>query len=375
MRELSDDLRRLLDHFEQRLDLTHVESLRARHRAALLGERGDPPPLTCYAPYRGEALRPHPVREIVDNPQKMLVNELLVGFTSLYHALERRDDTPYVIRANLGTGIIASMFGAAIEVLDDNPPWARPLGDEAALRRLIDEPLPEVDAGLGRQMFAHYTFFRDVLEEYPLCRAAFEITLPDLQGPFDAAEILWGSGIYVELRRQPDLVGRLLTKVTEQIMRVARALDPFVNDSLMPLGNFQHATAVRGRILLRNDSIVLVSPRTYAALLRPFDARIAAELGAAIHFCGDGTHQIDNVLEIDGLQGLDFGQPEMMDIDDIYRRTRACGVPIARIRVPREQLLNGQARSRFPRLANLCYDALDPADAVEVCRMYYRDAP
>ena len=371
MPELNDDLRRLLDHFEARIDIEHVERTRARHRALLAGETVEPPPLTCYVPYTGDDFQPYSVREIIDDPQKMLVNELLVGFTSLYHALERRDDTPFVMRANLGTGIIASMFGARIEVLADNPPWARPLEDLAAIERLVSEPLPEVTAGLGKLMFAHYAFFKDVLAEYPRCEAAFEITLPDLQGPFDVAEILWGSKIYIGLKRQPELVEKLLSHTTEQIIRVARALEPYVRDSLLPFGNYQHATAVKGRILLRNDSIVLVSPKVYAELLKPFDMRIAEELGVAIHYCGDGAHQVDNVLSIPGLRGLDFGQPEQMDVDSIYQKTAARGVPIARMHVPRSELLDGTAQRRFPQLVNFRYPAESPADAQQVCAAYY----
>ncbi|WP_432798595.1 hypothetical protein [Poriferisphaera sp. WC338] len=371
MPELSDQLRRLLDHFETHLNLDHVELLRARHRALLQGETLDPPPLTCYVPYEGTDHTPYPVREIIDNPQKMLVNELLIGFTSLFHTLERRDDTPYVIRANLGTGIIASMFGAKIEVLDDNPPWAYPLGDDRDIERLVNEPLPEVTAGLGRQMFEHYTFFKEVLAGYPRCQAAFEITLPDLQGPFDVAEILWGSEIYLAIKLQPELVRQLLDRTTKQILRTARALKSYVSDSLQPLGNYQHATAVKGQILMRNDSIVLISPETYAEVLKPYDTQIAEELGAAIHFCGDGYHQVDNVLSVAGLQGLDFGQPEMMDSDAIYEKTAAQGIPIARMNVPREQLVNGTARERFPKLVNFRYSAQNVADAQQVCSAYY----
>lgn len=373
MSRLPDDLRRLLDHFEQHIDPAHIQRVHARHRAALSGATIAPPPLTCYVPYGANAFAPYPVREILADPAKMLVNELLVGFTSLYHALARRDDTPLVIRPNLGTGVIASMFGAAIEVLDDNPPWARPLADEAAIEAVCAAPLPAVTSGLGGRMFAHYRFFHEALADYPRCAAAINITLPDLQGPFDTAEILWGSKIYVALRRRPELVHRLLDTVTRQIVRVWQAALPYVRDALLPAGNFQHAVGVGGRLLLRNDSIVLVSPAMYREHIRAFDARLVAECDAAIHFCGDGAHQVDNLLEIPGLRGLDFGQAHLMDIDDLYARAAARGVPVARVRLPREQLLGGAA-ARFERYANLCYEARDAADADALSAAYYRHA-
>ncbi len=374
MPELAEDLRRLLDHFERRIDPDHVARVRGRYQRFLQGAPVAPPPLTCYVRYEGSDFTPYPVRETIDNPERMLVNELLMGFTSLYHALDRNDDTPYVIRPNLGTGIVASMFGAPIELLGDNPPWARPLGGIAAIERVVDAPLPDVTAGLGRQMCAHYAFFHDVLAGYPRCAAACDITLPDLQGPFDTAELLWGSRIYVALRRQPDLVRKLLDKVTQQMVRVWHVVEPLVSDTLMPLGNFQHATAVKGRLLIRNDSSVLISPEMYADIVREYDARLAAELGAAIHFCGDGTHQIENLITIPGVQGLDFGQADMMDIAAIYARTLPLGIPLSRVRLSRDALCRGIATERYPRLASLCYAAQDVADAQAVCADYYRHA-
>ena len=52
------------------------------------------------------------------------------------------DDLPYTIRANFGTGIIASMFGARIEQLGENPPWVRPLETLNDFKAAIDrDPL------------------------------------------------------------------------------------------------------------------------------------------------------------------------------------------------------------------------------------------
>ncbi len=54
-------------------------------------------------------------------------------YNELVHALDTSialrdrlsDDLPLTVRANFGTGLIASMFGAKVEQHAGNPPWVR----------------------------------------------------------------------------------------------------------------------------------------------------------------------------------------------------------------------------------------------------------
>ena len=102
---------RLLDYFEERIDLAHIKRIRARHLAALNYDEIDAAPLVFYLPYEGQEFEPYTYPEAFADPAKMMANELLVGFTSIYHAVELESDNPYCLRPNLGTGIIASMLG------------------------------------------------------------------------------------------------------------------------------------------------------------------------------------------------------------------------------------------------------------------------
>ena len=150
MNSPEDILPRLLDHFEEHLDLTHLERSRARHLAALSYEPADAPPLVCYLKHTGQGAPMHPYPAAFADPAKMMVNELLQGFTSPYLSLEVHDDAPYCLRPNLGTTIIASMFGAEIRLLEDNLPWVERIGEDR-IRQLVDEPLPDVRSGLGQR--------------------------------------------------------------------------------------------------------------------------------------------------------------------------------------------------------------------------------
>jgi hypothetical protein len=68
----------------------------------------------------------------------------------------------------------------------------------------------------------------------------------------------------------------------------------------------------------------------------------------AIHFCGNGQHQVDNMLTVPNFTCFDFGQPWMMDSDAIYAKAAAQQVPLSRMRLPTERLTAAEARARFP---------------------------
>ena len=366
-----ETVRRLLDYFEARIDLAHVDRVRARHRAALDFEALDVPPLVCYLPYEGQEFQPYPYPEAFANPAKMMVNELLIGFTSLYHAVELRDDAPYCLRPNLGTGIIASMFGATIRLVENNMPWVMSLGGLSSLQAIVDAPLPDVRSGLGQRVIDQYDYSHHALSAYPRCRAAFELTLPDLQGPFDTAELLWGSGIFVALYTHTELVGALLSKITDLMLIVYGVLTGRVRDTLGPGCHYQHAAAVKGNLLIRDDSAILMSPKMYREIVQPADARLAAELeGVGIHFCGNGQHQVDNMLAIPGMRCLDLGQPETMDLDAIYAKAAARRVPLVRLTVSEAELTAERVRERFPRGVSLVYQAESVADARRIWQRY-----
>lgn len=372
MNEANAVLTRLLENLERCIDLDHAAAVAARHQAALRYEALDRLPLVCYLPYEGQDFTPYPYPEAYADPAKMMVNELLVGFTSIYHAVDLWDDSPYCLRPNFGVTIIASMFGAEVRLLGDAMPWVRPLPAKPnAIQGLVEKPLPDLDAGLLPRVLEQMAFYRTALEGYPKCQAAFQPTLPDLQGPFSIAELLWGPDIYLALFDQPEWVDALMAKITELIVLVYRRLAGEVRDNIGPAWQYQHATAVRGKMLVRDDSAINISPVQYRRFIQPHNARLAAELGEiGIHFCGNGMHQVDNMLAIEGVGCLDIGQPEMMDLDALYEKAAARGVALARLSVPQYELVAGLVKQRFPRGVNLLFHASSVPEAHQVWQRY-----
>ena len=149
------------------------------------------------------------------------------------------------------------------------------------------------------------------------------------------------------------MVHRLLEKIARQMLAFYRFCEPMIRESLHPDYHWQHASGVKGKLLLREDSTLLMSPKMYRDIVMPQDIMLANELrGIAIHFCGNGEHQLDNYLSIPGLHMLDLGQPEMMNMAVVYGKAAAqpcCAGPghRPRFRAPRPE--------RAPPLPRRCH--------------------
>jgi hypothetical protein len=371
MSEANDILHRLLDYIEVRIDLEHVTAVASRHRAALSFENVDRLPLVCYLPYEGEAFKAYPLSEIFDDPAKMMVNELLTGFTSIYHAVDLKDDAPCCLRPNLGVTIVASMLGAQIRVMEEQPPWVLPLEGMNTIQEVAHGPVPDTTTGLVSRVIEQYGFYKHVLTSYPNCQAAFQLTLPDLQGPFDIAELLWGPDAFMAFYNESELLETLLEKITATILVAYRRFSDEVSENIGAGFQYQHGTAVRGNVLLRSDTTIMISPEHYREFILPHDGVIGRALGGvAIHFCGNGQHQLENMLSTPDLGSLDFGQPWMMAIDDIYAEASARKVGLTRVTIPEDQLTAEEASRRFPTGVNLVYYPKNLADATQVWHRY-----
>jgi hypothetical protein len=157
------------------------------------------------------------------------------------------------------------------------------------------------------------------------------------------------------------------------MLAVAEKFRSFATDRLDPFANAQHAWQVPGRLLIRNDSAIMLSPRMYADQVRPHDQRLLRAIGGGSqHFCGNGQHLIQSMLATEGMLGFDLGQPWMMDEDWVYRESLARRVPFTNHRPPREQLLNGQARRRFPTGVVFTCEPRDFPEACATVRSFQR---
>ena len=123
------------------------------------------------------------------------------------------------VRANYGVGNIASAFGPELFVMPretDTLPNVRPFGEEA-MYALLDRPAPDLSCGNFPKIMRIYDRFVEIGRKYPKFGAFVRLEQPDLQGPMDNLELLWGSSVFYALYDDPDTIHALLGRITNSV--------------------------------------------------------------------------------------------------------------------------------------------------------------
>ncbi|MCY3017627.1 MAG: hypothetical protein NTW87_01165 [Planctomycetota bacterium] len=259
------------------------------------------------------------INDALDNVDLMVLRE----FAGVSALLAGGGSLRLNVRCNYGTGILPTMFGCELFVMpreSETLPTARPLHAHAAVRRIVEAGMPEVRAGLGGKVFDCAARFLEVLRNHPLLARYVTLYHPDMQGPVDAAEVIWGSEMFLAFYDEAGLVREFLDVITQTytaFMRQWYALVPPRGDTSVHWGLLH-----KGRLMIRNDSLMNLSPKHYVDFVRPLDQKLFDEFGGgAIHFCGRGSHYIAAMSEVRGLTAINMSQPHLNDMDAIYEHT------------------------------------------------------
>ncbi len=234
------------------------------------------------------------------------------------------------VRCNYGTGILPSLFGVEPFIMDeelDTLPTCRPLPGVDAIKKVLDGGLPNLSGGYGTKVMEMGMRFAALRRVYPNIGRYVHIYHSDLQGPMDVVELLWGSSLFYALHDTPELVRDLLELVCETYVAFMREWEKTVPfpDGYAPHWGLLH----RGRIMLRDDSAMNLSPQMFDEFVRPYDQRLLDEFGGgAVHFCGRGDHYIGSMSQMRGLHAVNLSQPECNDMDAIFAHTVDRGINV-----------------------------------------------
>ena len=372
---VNKNLQNLLEYLVDVVDSDRQAKIEDLHRRALNWEPVDRLPVIVTLPVPGELrFAPYPHGQVFESPEKMLFNELVYAFnTSIASRDVLGDDLPCTIRANFGTVVIASVFGACVEQIDDNPPWIRHNGDkDISLEEVLDHDPLDFSKGWCPRVIEMCQFYENVLSDYPQLKRLIKVVLPDLQGPFDNLELVVGSGVFEELYSNQELVCKALDAMATAQIGFARHIEPYISDRSEAFSH-QHATMIKGRILLRNDSVIMMSPKMYQSVVAPHDEHVLRELGGGgVHSCGKADDHIPAFLELPSIRCLDLGQPELNNVDRLYMQLKQRRIPLTRLKVSREDLTTGRIMERFETGVSLLYEADSVLDAKETIEAYLR---
>lgn len=226
------------------------------------------------------------------------------------------------IRCNYGTGILPTLFGCDLYMMDvstNTLPTALPMGEDK-IKSLLDAGLPDTHRNLGGKVFEAAGRFLQALDAYPILKEHIRLFHPDAQGPIDVAELVWGSEIFLAFYDNTDLLKDFLRLTTETYQAFLREWFALVGRE----GEYSAhwGALMKGHLMIRNDSLMNLSPQIYTEYVRPLDQQLFDEFGGgAIHFCGRGDHFIKAMCEMAGLTGIQLSQPEYNDMEVVYQNT------------------------------------------------------
>ena len=343
-RHPSDILPYCLDKLEAIIDLGHVERTRDLQRRAFRFEPVDHVPTVIHYPVPEDEWPSYGFAEIFEDPDKMLLQEL----QSVYAGAKLQDDRLYGIRANYGTGIIASMFGCEVRTFDDSLPIGLHASSEQ-LDRILAGDAPGPDAGLMPRVLETATRFREALQPYPKLSRAVGSQVFDIQGPFDNASIIWGSDIYLAIFDDPEKLRRLMHLITEATLTAVKKLREVDG---RPLEEHDGDWNFLGGLCVRNDSSVNLSGDQYVEFVKPFDTRLLAEWGGWIHFCGRAHQWWQALLDIPGLRGINPYQGEFYDLYEMFETCESAHVPIIQWTTPLDARCRERIRTGLSRIAS-----------------------
>jgi len=238
------------------------------------------------------------------------------------------------VRCNYGTSIIPLLFGVEPFVMDEETntlPTSHPLHDLDAIRRLVDAGVPDIRQRYMARVLEMAEFYAEIAAQYAKIAQYVQVYHPDLQGPMDIVEVIWGSSVFYSLYDHPDLVKALLEIVTQtyvECMRAWIAIVPFREG-----GNTHWGLYHKGNIMLRDDSAMNLSAPMVEEFVRPYDQRLLDEFGGgAIHYCGKGDHYAPILAQMDNLYAVNLSQPEYNDMDVIFDHIVDNGIKIIGLR-------------------------------------------
>ncbi len=283
------------------------------------------------------------VNEALADYQKMALQQ----FKSCSDILANGGGNILSVRCNYGTAILPSLFGVELFIMEEKLntlPTNRPLvGGVEQIKEIIDTGTVDFEQGLGKKVLEMAHYYLELFSKYPEIEEHVYLYHPDLQGPMDVCELLWGSDLFLDIMDYPGLVHDFLQLITDTYIGFMDKWQKIVSpgDDYAVHWGLVH----RGNIMLRNDSAMNFSPEMYDEFIKPYDQQLFDKFGGgAMHFCGRGDHYIKSLSEMEGIFAVNMSQPEYNDMDKIYENTIDKGIKL--IGFSRDRALQEKKKNR-----------------------------
>jgi len=209
-------------------------------------------------------------------------------------------DVPNFLEPWYGIGTVAAAYGRTYLWNEGQAPAVEPLF--ASVREALEcEPVPIAETGIGRHLLDMIEYFLDA------SKGKLPLSFSDVQSPLNAASALVEtSEFFMAVLDEPDLVGRLLDRVTDLSLDFYNKQLGLIGGALASPGHGFSSSRVFTGMGASDDSSVMLSPETYRELVVPRMERFGESFGGiAYHSCGNWSGKIGAVKDMRGLGAVD----------------------------------------------------------------------
>lgn len=254
-------------------------------------------PVMAHTPcYFGFGCKPMPP-EYWHDPSVMLAFQQ-DGYEK--HLRSVQDDVVPYFMPWFGTGVLASAFGCGMREASGN-------GDDPAVVPCAVTKVEEI-ARMKRPVAGRDGWMPRVLRfmEYAAEHGEMPVGYTDLNSPLcTAAQIVGYDNLFCWMYEEPEAVEDLLSIITEAFIEWVKMQREITGDELGQSNGLQGVWTPKGGVWMSDDDLVSVSPWLYEQFILKHYARIFAEFGGGhLHYCGVGTHQIENFLKMQHLTAI-----------------------------------------------------------------------
>ena len=209
------------------------------------------------------------------------------------------------LRANLGTGFIASTFGVDQLIFDDKMPWPQGHISKEELSRLDPAEFESVaDKGLVPRALEIYDYYYRELGTH-----AYSF-VPDTQGVLDIAHLVRGDEIFFDPFDDPPFMHHLMECCCRAFIAVTKCIKNAINEP-MTSGNHGGMSLCNGGTRYCMDTSVLFSRAMVEEFERPYlEQALGAFGGGYVHFCGYAPHLTELLCDVPLVRAIN---PNYMD--------------------------------------------------------------
>ncbi len=269
---------------------------------------GNGPSLILIPPFHGDLydLKDYPSRFY--DPRAMWESEV---FRAGKVAEWPTDGIP-TVRPNLGVITIPAMVGQSFLVPEDSMPWP-------------GKPLSLVEISNARKDdLASSEIYRLAVEFYKIHQGSTKEKiypyLPDTQGVFDIAHLLYGDAIFCEMLNdeQGGVLYELMETSLDLYLKATNMFKSLIGEPPDKMvhghGTEQGVYFPHAGVRVAEDTAVLLSPDMIEEFIIPYIQRSVEPYGGGfLHYCGHHPTIFTQFSAMPEIRAIDLGNPEKYD--------------------------------------------------------------